>query len=194
MFIGLTGGMGCGKSTASSCFSKLGYKTLDADKICHELYSNKSSQLFEILYKRWGEKIISSNDTIERAVVAKIVFADKDELNWLNSVLHPAVLEEGIRIYNRLDKKKTVFAVPLLFEVKWESYFDKTVTVWCNEKIRLKRLLNRGMSENEVKIRDKRQWDPQLKMERADYVIINNSTLANLQQQCSIIVKKQQNK
>ena len=187
MFIGLTGGMGCGKSAALRCFSELGYKTLDADRICHELYSNNSSQLFRLLHKRWGEEIISGSGIINRATVAKIVFANKDELNWLNSVLHPAVIEEGLRIYNSSGKKKTFFDVPLLFEVGWESYFDRTVSIWCNETRRIKRLLKRGMSEDDIKQRDKRQWNPQLKMERADYVIINNSTLGNLQQQCIMV-------
>ncbi len=190
MFIGLTGGMGCGKSATLSFFLECGYMTLDADKICHELYSNKGSVLFEQLHKRWGDAVISVNGTIDRASVGKIVFTENDELEWLNGVLHPAVFSEGFRIYNNSGKKDTIFDVPLLFEAGWESYFDKTVSVWCREEIRMKRLLKRGMSKCDIERRDKMQFKPELKMERADYVIINNNTLEHLKQQCKVIGDK----
>ena len=190
MFAGLTGGMGCGKSAALNFFAELGYVTIDADSICHTLYRNSESQFSKSLHKRWGDKIIAENGEIDRKVVGEIVFADKKELKWLNSILHPAVIKEGLKVYNNNKRVVTIFDVPLLFEVGWENHFDKIISVWCNEKIRMDHLLKRGMSEDEIKRRDKNQWDPELKMERADYAMINNSTLLHLQKQCKITGEK----
>jgi len=190
MFIGLTGGMGCGKSAALNFFSKLEYITLDADIICHKLYSNSDSKIFRKIYARWGDKVLSDSNTISRKAVSKIVFSEESDREWLNSLLHPAVIKEALKVYNDSGKINTIFDVPLLYEVEWEKYFEKIVVVWCSEKIRQERLLKRGMTKEEIKRRDKTQFTPELKMERADYAIINNGSLDQLKEQCQIIVNK----
>jgi len=190
MLIGLTGGMGCGKSAALDCFAELGYTTTDADSICHMLYNDSRSSLFKKLYKRWGSRIISETNTIDRKIVSRIAFSDVNELKWLNSVVHPAVLEEGLRVNSNSEKKITFFDVPLLFEAGWDRYCDATITVWCKNEIRIKRLKKRGMTEEEIKKRDMHQMQPEEKIEKADYAIINNSSLLHLKQQCEIIVKE----
>ena len=189
MFIGLTGGMGCGKSAALNFFSELEYITLDADTICHTLYNNNKSEFFRKIYEKWGDKILSGS-RIDRQAVAQLVFEDKREREWLNSLLHPALLREALKSYEDSGKVDTIFDVPLLYEVGWEKYFDKIVAVWCSEKIQLQRLLKRGMTEEEIEKRNKTQLAPDLKMERADYAIINNGNLAQLKEQCQIIVNR----
>ena len=190
MFVGLTGGMGCGKSVALNFFAELGYVTIDADSICHKLYSNRESKFSHTLHKRWGDKILTENGEIDRKVIGEIVFSDKEELKWLNSTVHPAVIAEGVKVHTHNKLEITVFDVPLLFEVGWGNYFDKTISVWCSEKVRIAHLLKRGMSKDEIERRDKSQLDPKLKMERADYAIINNSTLIHIQKQCQMIGDK----
>ena len=187
MFVGLTGGMGCGKSVALNFFAELGYMTIDADSICHKLYNDRESQFTQTLHKRWGDRIITGTGEINRKLVGEIVFSDKEELEWLNSTIHPAVLEEGLKIHANSRQAITIFDVPLLFEVGWEHHFDKIISVWCDENRRIDHLLKRGMSKDEIARRDKNQWSPDLKMERADYAIINNSTLSHIQAQCKII-------
>ena len=190
MLIGLTGGMGCGKSSALRLFAEIGMQTLDSDSICHQLYSDKESKIFQDMKARWGDRILSTNGNIDRCAVAKLVFPDSKEREWLNSLLHPAVLQKGREIYENSNKTDTIFDVPLLFEVGWDKHFDTVLTVWTEPTLRLARLKKRGMEEDEIDKRDRSQLSPELKMEKADYVIINNGTLEQLKQQCKIIINR----
>jgi len=190
MLIGLTGGMGCGKSAALNFFSEFEYMTLDADRICHMLYNDNKSEFFRKIYARWGDKILSPNNNICRDAVAKLVFSEKKELEWLNSLLHPAVIKQALKIYNDSGKVNTIFDVPLLYEAGWEKFFDKIVAVWCSDGIRRERLLARGMTKEEIIRRDEKQISPEIKMERADYALINNGTLNQLRKQCQIVTDK----
>jgi len=190
MFIGLTGGMGCGKTAALNFFSESQYITLDADTICHSLYCDTNSEIFYQIYERWGNKILSANKKINRDAVGKLIFSNKKEREWLNALLHPAVIKHALQIYRNSGNLNTIFDVPLLYEVGWEKYFDSIIAVWCSNEIRLQRLTERGMTEKEIDRRDNAQLHPDIKMERADYALINNGTLEQLQKQCKIVIDK----
>ena len=90
MFIGLTGGMGCGKSTARAIFAEMAWLTLDADAICHSLYDERDGRLLKLLTKRWGEKVAKSDGIgLNRGKVSDIIFNSPEERDWLNAAIHP---------------------------------------------------------------------------------------------------------
>jgi dephospho-CoA kinase len=187
MFVGLTGGTGCGKTTALECFSSLNWKTLDADRICHEIYGDNESGVPETLRKRWGSRIFSSDGSLNRKKISEIVFSESVELRWLNDLLHPEVLRRAKEAIKNSRNKYSIFAVPLLFEAKWEKEFDLTVAVWSDREIQYDRLRGRGWSEKEIEARCNCQFPPERKMELADYALINNGSLDFLFEQCEIL-------
>lgn len=185
MLIGLTGGIGAGKSKALKCFFDLGWKTLDADSICHELYGNGSCDAYKLMVDRWGEKIVDENRTIDRTIVARFVFKNPKERDWLNKMLHPMVLDYAIEEYSKCDATiPVIFDVPLLFEVDWEKYFTKIITVYASEMVQVERLLNRGMKIDDIKRRVASQMSLNEKVERSDYALINNGSVELLTLQC----------
>ena len=187
----MTGGIGSGKSSALKIFNELGVLTLDADAICHSLYSEKNSQLVNKIRNRWGDCVINeSTGAINRAELGKIVFGDKEELQYLNRIVHPAVLKYAETVRRGNDNAVTVFDVPLLYEAGWQNRFDKIITVWTSRKIRYQRLRARGMSEEEIKRRDENQIEPDEKLERADYGLINNGDFEFLKLQCETLYKQ----
>ena len=191
MLIGMTGGMGSGKSSALKIFNELGCLTLDADAICHLLYSDGGSQLVIKIRNRWGDRVIEeSNGGINRAELGKIVFENKEELQYLNRIVHPAVLEHVETASRNTGNTVTVFDVPLLYEAGWQEHFDKIITVWTSGDIRHQRLIARGMNEEEIKRRDKNQLSPDEKLERADYGLINNGGFEFLKLQCAALYKQ----
>ena len=184
MFVGLTGGTGCGKTTALECFSSLDWKTLDADKICHEIYGDIGGGVPETLRERWGSGVFSKDGSLDRKKIAEIVFNDSVELTWLNDLLHPEVLRRAREAVKNSRNEYVIFAVPLLFEAKWEKDFDLTIAVWTERETQYDRLMARGWSEKEIETRCSRQISPERKMELADYALINNGSPGFLFEQC----------
>ena len=172
MFAGLTGGIGCGKSTALGCFEGLGWLTLDADRICHEIYEEGNSLLIADLTSRWGEDILH-NGTIARKKIAVIVFSDRNELEWLNRLLHPLIMRRADEKIAASDSEYVIFDVPLLFETGIEKRFDCTVSVWADAKQQMERLKQRGLNEKEIEARLATQMSSTTKLEKADYGLIN---------------------
>lgn len=188
MFIGLTGGMGCGKSTACDIFTAMGWQILDADEICHSLYDEREGKLLKLLLKRWGEEIADADgNELDRGKVSDIIFNSSEERNWLNATIHPLVLQKALDIHAANLKRNMVFGVPLLFEAGWENRFEAVITVWTENEIRRRRLRGRGMSDKEILRRDAAQMSIEMKMRRADYVLINNGDIEELRAQCEII-------
>lgn len=184
MFVGLTGGTGCGKTTALEFFSSLDWKTLDADKICHEIYGDIESGVPEKIRERWGSGVFSKDGSLDRKRIAEIVFNDSVQLLWLNDLLHPEVLRRSRESVKNSLNKYVIFAVPLLFEVKWEMEFDITVAVWADRETQYGRLRKRGWSDKEIEGRCNCQISPERKMELADFALINNGSQGLLFEQC----------
>lgn len=185
MLIGLTGGIGSGKSTALGIFSCLGWNTLDADLICHQLYQDANCKAYRQMVEKWGKEVLNPDGAIDRKKVAGIIFQDVDEREWLNGVLHPQVLEYAIEEYQQNNATvPMMFDVPLLFEVSWERYFTKMVVVFVEDNIQKERLKARGMSQDEIERRMAAQMPLSEKIEKADYALINNGTEEMLREQC----------
>ena len=194
--IGLTGGIGCGKSTFLNVFKNnfgKNYFFLCADKICHEVYNKRGNELNKEYKKHWGEYFLNSDGTINRKEVANKIFQGEniiEELAWLNNVLHPFIFKEAQILIEQTEAKFILFDIPLLFECNLEKYFDETISVWSENKLQNKRLKERGYSEKEIIFRKSVQFEAKEKLERADYGVINNGSLDELVEQGKIIDKK----
>ncbi len=185
--IGLTGGIAAGKSEALAAFERLGAATISSDAVVHELLD--AEPLRGRLVERWGPAVAPSG-SIDRQQVGEIVFADPDELSWLESQIHPLVgerigdwiasLPEGTRI--------GVVEVPLLFESGMDGVFDSTVAVVTPDEMRRARAEARGHSL--VDEREARQLAQAEKASRAEHVIENDGGLEDLEGKLSTLIGK----
>jgi dephospho-CoA kinase len=185
--IGLTGGIAAGKSTALAAFERLGAATISSDAVVHELLD--SAPLLGRLTERWGEDV-APEGRVDRNKIGGIVFADPDELSWLESQIHPLV---GERIGSWLgsladDAEVAVVEVPLLFEGEMAPVFDTTVAVVTADEVRRARAEARGHTL--VGEREARQLSQQEKADRAEHVITNDGTVEELEQRLSALVAK----
>ncbi len=183
--IGLTGGIAAGKSEALAAFGRLGAATVSSDAIVHELLDDEP--MLSAIAERWGEGAIVDG-AVDRSRVGEIVFADPEELAWLEASVHPLV---GERIASWLDSlpadtPAAVIEVPLLFETEMEGLFDATVTIHTSDPVRKARAGDRGHSM--VEERETRHLHPSEKARRADHVISNDGTIAELEEKLSALI------
>lgn len=188
--VGLTGGLGCGKSTVLEMFGDLGWHTVSADAICRELYETQDPQLVGAIRERWGEGVIAVDGSIDRPAIAAIVFEDSSELAFLNDLLHPMVKDRFIDFLKQHPDDDVVFEVPLLFEAEWIGMFDAITAVWSPEQTVLENLKKRGVLHTDYERRIKNQMAPATKLERADYGLINSGNIEMLKSQVEIISNK----
>ena len=177
-FIGLTGGIGAGKSEALAAFERAGAATLSTDKVAHDLLDRDDVR--SLLVERWGEEV-APGEGVDRNRVAEIVFESPEELRWLESQTHPRVGEAVMKWRQELgpEVEVAVVEVPLLFEAAMEDAFDATVAVIADDSVREGRLAERGQPGLEG--REGRQLDQEEKARRADHVIRNDGTLGDLE-------------
>lgn len=185
--IGLTGGIAAGKSTALAAFERLGAATISSDAVVHELLD--SEPLIGRLIDRWGADV-APDGCVDRNKIGGIVFADPDELAWLESQIHPLVGERIGAWLGSLpeDAGVAVVEVPLLFEGKMAPVFDTTVAVITADRVRRARAEARGHTL--VGERDARQLSQEEKAERAEHVVENDGTVEELEQRLSALVAK----
>lgn len=193
--IGLTGGLGCGKSLALKLFAEYGYKLINADVLVHEILRDDVS-IKEILVSRWGNGILDEEGALDRKKISKIVFKKAPELEFLESVVHPRVIKkwEEIMHYKGAEKFNWIVEVPLLFEKNLEKFFNFTVCIYTSEVIQKYRLMARGLTADEAQERIEYQMPVLEKVLKADYVILNNGTELFLNQQISRLVQSIANK
>jgi dephospho-CoA kinase len=185
--IGLTGGIAAGKSTALAALERLGAATISSDAVVHELL--ESEPLIGRLTERWGDDV-APQGRIDRARVGQVVFADPEQLAWLESQVHPLVGERIGAFLSSLPEGTEVAAVevPLLFESGMEDVFDTTVAVVTSDEVRRARAEARGHAL--VGEREARQLDQGEKAERAEHVIENDGTPEDLERALSALVEK----
>lgn len=185
--IGLTGGIAAGKSTALAAFERLGAATISSDAVVHELLD--SEPLLGRLTERWGEEV-APEGRVDRNKIGGIVFADPDELGWLESQIHPLVGERIGAWLGSLPEEAgvAVVEVPLLFEGEMAPVFDTTVAVVTADEVRRARAEARGHTL--VGEREARQLSQAEKADRAEHVIENDGTVEELEQRLSALVAK----
>ncbi len=167
--IAITGNIASGKSTVEKIIESNGYKVYDTDKIAHEILAN-STEVKEIF------------GTVDRTVLAKIVFTNKEKLQLLESIIHPQVKKRILEIFNGNEEVAFV-SVPQLFEANFDKLFDKIIYVTAKDDIRKERLIKRNsLTPEEAQIRIEAQ-NHEGKIERSDYIIENNEDFETLTQQ-----------
>jgi dephospho-CoA kinase len=186
-FVGLTGGIGAGKSEALAAFERLGAATLSTDRVAHDLLDDE--EVRSALIERWGEKI-APDGSVDRDLVGEIVFNDPEQLAWLESITHPRVGAHVLEWRQSLDPgvKVAVVEVPLLFEAAMEDAFDATVAVVAADDLRDARLRERGQGGLEG--REARQLDQEEKERRADHVIRNDASLPELESEVKRVIEQ----
>lgn len=187
-FVGLTGGIGAGKSTALDALQRLGAATLSTDRVVHELYADPALQA-EVL-ARFGPEV-QRDGAIDRAALARAAFATAQDRQWLESLLWPRVGERMVSWRKSLETaqprpRAAVIEVPLLFESGMDHGFDATIAVIADEETRHARASARG--HEALAERGARQLTQAEKSQRATYTVSNNSTTADLQAKLSAIL------
>lgn len=187
MILGLTGGMGCGKSTAAKHFAERGFRHFDMDSIIREAVLPSASVVLA-LKQRFGEKSVGADGQPDRAFIAGIVFSDDTERLWLEELTHPflyGVLREKLRLLPPADG---LVEVPLLFEKSLENWFDFTVCVACDPSSQLARLEQRGLDRALAGQRISKQLPLARKIELSDLVLWNDGSTGFLKEQIDRIV------
>ncbi|HEX6714718.1 MAG TPA: dephospho-CoA kinase [Thermoleophilaceae bacterium] len=185
-FVGLTGGIGAGKSEALKAFERLGAATLSTDQVTHELLA--TGEVRDLLVAELGPEV-APNGQIDRTAVASRVFGDDEKRQWLESVLWPRVGERVASFRETSeDRPAAVVEVPLLFESGMEAVFDKTIAVVADEAVRSGRAAARG--HELVEARTARQLSQDEKAQRADFVVRNDGTVEELEIKLSGVLAK----
>jgi dephospho-CoA kinase len=189
-FVGLTGGLGSGKSTALAALGRLGADVISSDAVVHELYGG--DELREAVTARFGPEV-APGGVVDRAAVARRAFATPEDRAWLESVVWPLV---GARVAGWLEQARirqpppraAIVEVPLLFEAGLQDAYDATIAVISNEELRHERAASRGHAQ--VDERTARQLSQEEKAERATFVVRNDGTEEDLQRELSAVLDK----
>lgn len=187
--IGLTGGMGAGKSTVLAVFAEAGWATQNTDAVVR-LLLDTSDEVQNLLKERWGEAVILPDGSANRPLIGKHVFGDTDALQWLESVLHPRVREQWLLLFNEAAERPLVVEIPLLFEKNLENHFDLTVCLSISEAVQLQRLAHRGVDASTARQRFARQMPTADKVRRADWVLTNDGDSDFLKSQVHTLLQR----
>jgi dephospho-CoA kinase len=184
ILIGLTGNIASGKSEVARMLADRGATIIDADVLAREAVRPESQALRDIV-KRWGKDILQQDGSLDREALRQIVFADQNELDALNRIVHPGVTRMRDREVARAKERGdpiVVCVIPLLFERNLVDEFDAIVLVDATRPIRLERLVTtRGLEETEAMNMIAAQMPAELKRARADHCIDNNGSLDDLE-------------
>lgn len=180
--IGLTGNIGCGKSSLSKILEANSFDIIDADLISRDIMNNK--ELLESIFETFGNNIKNIDGTLNRKKLGNIVFNDDKKLKKLNSLTHPAIKNEIKKRIDNLKNKNKGFAIvdaALLVEGGFLGLVDKLVVITCKESVQLERVKKRdNLTESEAMDRIKSQMSQSEKVKFADYVIDNSLDLEEL--------------
>ena len=185
--IGLTGSIGSGKSTVSGFFKKLGAIVIDADQVSRQVVEPGSPALKELTVA-FGENILNTDGSLNRTLVAKIVFNSDEKRELLNSIIHPMIFNEiniTIEEYREKGTEIIILEAALILEKKGLiKLIDKLIVVSINEETQKKRLEGRGdLSKEQINARINSQLTNNEKIKHADYIIDNNQDLVNTREQ-----------
>ena len=188
--IGLTGGIGSGKSAVSERFEKLGIAVVDADVVAREVVEPGKPALSTIA-DHFGENILTPEGALDRPQLRQKVFANLDEKKWLEELLHPLIFEEIINQISNSTSDYSILVSPLLFETGQSSLCDRNIVVDVPEEIQLERTMKRdNNSEEQVKAIMAAQASREQRLEQADDVIINDASLEKLDTEVEQLHKK----
>lgn len=173
--VGLTGGMGCGKSSVLGYFKELGCRTIDTDAVVKQLL-DEDAAVQEQLLGRFGSDVVAGGQ-VNRKALAAAVFGDAAQLQWLEALLHPRVRQHWLEAIEQDATSTWVVEIPLLFEKNLENHFEMIVCVSVSVPTQLERLAGRGFTREQSLARMAHQLPLEEKERRADFVISNNGSL-----------------
>jgi len=188
-FVGLTGGIAAGKSTALAALERLGAATLSTDAVVHELYA--SDEVRDLVVARWGDEV-APGGVVDRAAVAAHAFASPEERQWLEGVLWPRVGARVLAFRETASAQEpppaAVVETPLLFEAGMETVYDATIAIVAPEQLREERAGARGHAA--VAERTSRQLSQEEKAARATYAVVNDGSVEQLEARLSEVLAK----
>ena len=183
MIVGLTGGIGSGKSVAGDFFIELGIDVIDADHVSKNILDDNESAK-KLFLEQFGEKFIDKNNNVDRALLRDEIFKNEDKKEALESIIHPLVREE---IFNFIENSNSVYKiimVPLIYETNSQDFYDKIVVVDCKKENQIIRASKRdNKTKNDIINIMKNQASSDERMSIADEVIKNDSSLDDLKKQ-----------
>jgi len=190
-FVGLTGGLGAGKTAALEAFADLGAAVLSTDAVVHELYATDAVR--DAVRARFGERVFDGDGGVDRAALARLAFATERDRAWLEELLWPLVAErvEAFRAAaasRRPPPTAIVVESPMLFEARTEDRYDTTIAIVAADELRAQRVAARDQAE--LGRRERRQLPQSEKARRADHVVVNEGSLATLREQLAAVLAK----
>lgn len=184
--IGLTGGIGSGKSTIASWFREWHIPVIDGDKLAREAV-NSGSPVLSILADAFGKEILSEEGTLKRRQLGQIVFQDKAKLSRLNQIMHPAIwhlVESRLKACKDAGEKMAVLDMPLLIEAGWQSRVDSVWVVYVSTEVQISRVMKRdGLKRSQVMAIMQNQIPVEEKLSYADVIINNEGSEENTRRQ-----------
>lgn len=176
LIIGLTGGIGSGKSTVANEFKEFGIQVVDADKVAREIVEPGKAALNEIS-SYFGSEVINSNGALDRSKLRTIVFQSESKKKWLNALLHPLIRDNMLSQIAESKSDYVILEAPLLFENNLTQYTQYNLVVDVTENLQVERAMQRdGNTELQIKAIMGAQISRQLRLQQADYIIDNNSS------------------
>ncbi|HUE75300.1 MAG TPA: dephospho-CoA kinase [Chloroflexota bacterium] len=181
--IGLTGNIGCGKSTVARMLAEHGARVVDADRVYHDLIAGPG-ELPDLIVAAFGESVRATNGSIDRGELGKIVFADPAALRLLEEITHPYVARRVWSILSTEQPRLAVIEAIKLLEASWRDRCDQIWVVTCDPQQQIDRLAqSRGLSAEDVAVRVRAQSSQAEKARQADVVIDNSGDLTTTQNQ-----------
>jgi dephospho-CoA kinase len=181
MIVGLTGGIGAGKSTVANLFKNLGVPIFSADDIVRKILDTDIT-VKQAIVKKFGKACLKANNKIDRHALGQIIFSEPESRLWLEALLHPLVAREFIANANSSTYPYCIVEIPLLIEAGMQDKVDRILTVDCTEEQQLKQALGRGRhNESEIKARIANQITREQRLAESDDVIENNDDTTYLQ-------------
>lgn len=191
MILGLTGGIGTGKSTVANMLKKKGIPVVDTDLISREVI--EYPEIIEKIKLEISNEVFDFNNKLDREKMSEIVFENQEKLKKLNKIMHPEILKKMWLEVEKLKKnhKIIVLDIPLLFEINMEKEVDKILLIYASKEIQLKRIMERDCRSREEAIKIINSQIPLYKKrEKSDYIIQNNDSLENLEKKLEKILEK----
>ncbi|HEX9224685.1 MAG TPA: dephospho-CoA kinase [Candidatus Acidoferrales bacterium] len=189
--VGLTGGIGCGKSVVAAMLREQGFLVLDADTLAHQLVEPGQPAYDDVL-QEFGKGVCDASGKIDRAKLAAIVFAEPAKLARLNQIVHPRVAEAQERLFTEWQRTHprgvAVVEAALLVEAGAHNRLDRLVVVWCRPEQQVERLRERGMSAEEAQRRIASQMPLEEKRRLAEFQIDCSGTIEDTRQQVERLV------
>jgi dephospho-CoA kinase len=181
--IGLTGGIGSGKSFVAEVFRRLGVPVFNSDDEARRIQRTDVDVLYKIR-NAFGDEVFLQDGQLDRKKMAAIVFNDREKLQQLNSIVHPAVADAfGAFCRKHEDARYVIKEAAIIFEIGLDEQLDATILVTAPEQLKIERVMKRdSIPESDVRARMQKQWSDEQKKQRADYFIDNDGMKAVLPQ------------